>query len=269
MGDFLYSMMERVNESTGYVTQVAEHSITFNGLNSWDTWHMAPKSRPFVVAPSVKEEYIDVPGADGALDYTEALTGKPRYARRTGTWEFIVENGHSNWYDLYSNILTKLHGKYFDNIVLEDEPEYKWKGRLSVQGQFGNRDYSSITISYNLDPYKYPIGSTAITNWKWADLFGNTIYYGSFSCNGSKCHTILNDSDSAQTCVINLSNQLQVYKINSTADLFDMYKNNFEGYEGQWLATGDNDYELALGENILVFRGNALVKISYERGKTL
>ena len=137
MGDFNYSLNENGK---------GEHSITINGMNTWETWRMAPKSRPFVSAPQVKTEYVDVPGADGSLDYTEVLTGKPRYANRTGQWDFIIENGFRNWYDLYSDILMKLHGKYFDEIVLEDEPLYKWKGRLSVTGQFGNKDLTTVRI---------------------------------------------------------------------------------------------------------------------------
>ena len=124
MGDFHYTMLDRDDG-----TKVGAHSITINGMNTWDIWHMAPKSRPFVSPPQVKTEYVDVPGADGSLDYTEVLTGRPRYANRTGQWDFIVDNGYRNWSDLYSDILMKLHGKYFDNIVLEDDPYYKWKGR--------------------------------------------------------------------------------------------------------------------------------------------
>ena len=69
MGDFHYTMLDRDDG-----TKVGAHSITINGMNTWDIWHMAPKSRPFVSPPQVKTEYVDVPGADGALDYTEVLT---------------------------------------------------------------------------------------------------------------------------------------------------------------------------------------------------
>lgn len=263
MGDFNYSKMERDNKRIGV------HSITFNGLNTWDTWHMAPKSRPFVVAPQVKTEYIDIPGADGSLDYTEVLTGKPRYASRTGQWDFIIDNGYVNWPDLYSDILMKLHGKYFDEIVLEDDPYYKWKGRLSVTGQFGNKDYSSVSISYVLDPYKRPLDSKELPNWMWKDLFGNTIFYGSFTVRGVKTHNILNLTDDILTATINCTNAIKVYECANTKQLKDMLTKYFDGYSPIWLGAGDNQFNVAPGENILVFNGNAVVNFTYERGKFL
>ena len=260
MGDFVYSLNEN---------NKGMHSITFNGMNTWDMWHMAPKSRPFVVAPQVKTEYVNVPGADGLLDYTEVLTGKPRYANRTGQWEFLIDNFGQQWYSLYSDILSKLHGKYFDEIILEDEPDYKWKGRLTVTGQFGNSDYSSVIIGYNLDPYKRALDNNNIPNWKWNDLFGNTIYYGSFSVNGIKAHTIINGNDGIQTATINCTNAMKVYECPDKATLLKMIENNFKGFIPIWLMSGDNLFNVDKGDNILVFVGNGMIKFSYERGKSL
>lgn len=264
MGDFVYSLNKN---------NKGMHSITFNGMNTWDMWHMAPKSRPFVVAPQVKTEYINVPGADGALDYTEVLTGKPRYANRTGQWEFLIDNFGQQWPNLYSDILAKLHGKYFNEIVLEDDPYYKWQGRLFVTGQFGNSDYSSVSIQYNLDPYKRPIDSKEMPNWKWNDLFGNTIYYGGFSVRGSKLHTIINDGD---TTYANFSStaQIKVYRINDlsfeeNSNFYDIIAKDFSNFEYTQLLAGNNDFEIQNGNNYLFFVGNGTIRITYERGGIL
>jgi hypothetical protein len=265
MGDFNYSM----NPDTGN----GMHSITFesNGLklNTWSTWKMAPKSRPFVAAPQVKTEYIDVPGADGALDYTEALTGKPRYANRTGQWDFIIDNGYSNWYELYSEILLRLHGKRFEKIILDDDDDYYWSGRLSVTGQFGNKDYSSISIQYNLDPYKYPLDKLKTNGWKWNDLFSNIIHYNKFSVNNIKTHTLISENES--TCVINVTSPLKVYRASDEDEVYAMIQSEFNPvlYWPIYLATGDNDFVLYPGENILVFKGNSILRLEYSGGKLL
>ena len=272
MGDFRYSMITRDDGS-----RVGAHSITINGLNTWKSWHMAPKSRPFVVAPKVKTEYVDVPGADGALDYTEVLTGRPRYANRTGQWDFIVDNGldYVEWCKLYSDILKKLHGKYFDTIVLEDEPEYKWQGRLSVTGQFGNKDYSSVTIQYNLDPYKRPIDSTANKNWLWKELFSNTIFYGNFSVNGFKARNLINDDVEPVTVNVEVSYQMDAIPYDGTeAAQFTMLSGSFDQHIDNYsnrihLDTGPNSIELQPGNNYFFFVGNGLVKVEQERGKLL
>lgn len=272
MGDFRYSMMKRDDGSL-----VGAHSITINGLNTWKTWHMAPKSRPFVVAPQVKTEYVDVPGADGALDYTEVLTGRPRYANRTGQWDFIVDNGldYIEWCKLYSDILKKLHGKYFDTIVLEDEPEYKWQGRLSVTGQFGNKDYSAITIQYNLDPYKRPIGSAINKNWLWNELFSNTIFYGNFSVNGFKARNLINDDTVPVNINVEVSYSMDAIPYDGTESTqYSMLSGSMDKHVDQYsnrihLYTGINTIELQPGNNYFFFVGNGLVKVEQERGKLL
>lgn len=87
------------------------HSITFGTKNTWDDWHLIPKTRPLFNPPPVKTKFVEVPGGDGSLDLSVALTGRPMYGNRTGSFEFYVENGHKNWSVLYSEIMAYLHGR--------------------------------------------------------------------------------------------------------------------------------------------------------------
>lgn len=264
MGDFNYTMMDRGGKPVG------THSITFGDMNTWDTWHMAPKSRPFVSAPQVKTEYIDVPGADGSLDYTEVLTGKPRYANRTGQWDFILDNGYAEWHAAYTDILMKLHGKYFERIILEDDPEYYWSGRLTVVGGFGNKDYNSVSIQYNLYPYKTPIETEYISNWLWNDLFTNTIYYGTFTVSDKKFHNVLNDNENSVIATITCTNRMKVYKLVDKTSFWDIIVESEEKANPYIeLYAGDNEIELQPGNNYLAFVGDGYVTVVYERGKRL
>lgn len=227
-----------------------EHSLTISGKNTWTDWHMAPQSRPFVAEPPIKEEYVDVPGADGSLDYTEVLTGSPRYGMRTGTWTFIIENGWTPWYEMQSKLLNFLHGKKHQ-IILDDDPDYYYTGRLTLQTKFDAKDYNQVQIKYNLEPYKYPVSSTANKEWKWNDLFGNTIYYGPFTVKKTKARTIL--TDTAGPIVINCSNPLTV---------------KYNGVETA-LSTGDNTFNVGSGKNLLIFTGKGKVVIDYNVGRSL
>jgi hypothetical protein len=227
-----------------------EHSLIISGKNTWETWHMAPKSRPYVAAPPVKEEYVDVPGADGSLDYTEVLTGAPRYGRRTGSWEFFIENGWKDPFLLQSELLSFLHGKKH-TVILADDPEYFYTGRLTVEVQLNPKDYNTVSIKYNFDPYKYPTESTATKAWKWNDLFGNTIYYGPFTVKKKKRRTII--MDTTQNVNINVSNPM-VMDIGGTRTT---------------LATGDNTVSFSAGSTIVDFIGSGRVVMDYSVGKRL
>jgi hypothetical protein len=128
------------------------HSITIGEKNTWDDWHLMPTSRPSLALPPVKEKVIDIPGRNGTLDLSEYLTGSPVYGNRKGSWEFYVMHDYwTDWNTAYLRIVAYCHGKTL-GVVLEDDPTRKYTGRLKVSWRSG-KDYSIVTIEYDLDPY--------------------------------------------------------------------------------------------------------------------
>ncbi|MBO6253173.1 MAG: hypothetical protein J6O49_05910 [Bacteroidaceae bacterium] len=142
------------------------HSITIGEKNTWDDWHLVPTSRPLVAVPQIKTHFVDIPGGDGQLDLTTALTGRPLYGNRSGSWEFLVMNGYQSWELLYSDILNYLHGQAF-KAILDDDPDYYYEGRFSLNEWRSQKDWSRITINYNLAPYKFSVEGTTGDNWLW------------------------------------------------------------------------------------------------------
>jgi hypothetical protein len=141
------------------------HSITFGDKNTWDDWHLFPSSRPVFNPPSPKVKYIDIPGGDGQLDLTESLRGDVNYGNREGSFEFIVDNGHEEWHQIYSKIMDYLHGQKM-RAFLEDDPDYYYEGRFFVNQWKSDPHYSKIVISYIVDPYKMDRYSST-EDWEW------------------------------------------------------------------------------------------------------
>lgn len=137
------------------------HSITFGDKNTWEDWHLVPSSRPLFNPPSVKTKIIDIPGGNGSLDLSDSLTKYPLYNNREGDIEFIVMNDYWEWYEAYSTIMNYLHGKTMI-AILEDEPDYYYVGRFSVNSWKSQKDYSRITISYSVKPFKYFVGQSPV-----------------------------------------------------------------------------------------------------------
>ena len=182
MGDFIYN---------------GEHSINFkveneddDWRNTWENWKLAPSTRPIVNPPEPKKEYVDVPGADGSIDYTEALTNV-RYQNRTGSWTFLIDNGYWDWSVLYTEFMELYQGKQV-MVQLTDDPEYYYLGRIEVNQFNQAKDYSSFVINYTLEPYKYPIDSFMNRWWKWNELYGTPSYFGPFKVNEYAERHILN-----------------------------------------------------------------------------
>ena len=225
------------------------HSITIGTKNTWDDWHLIPSSRPLFNPPAVKTNMIEIPGGDGVLDLTTALTGRPLYQNRTGSIEFYVQNGFKPWANLYSEIMGYLHGQRLQ-AILEDDPDYYYQGRFSVNAWKSDQQWSLITIDYDVEPFKYELDS-AHENWLW-DTFNfekDVIrYYKNLPVSGSLAVTVIGTMVSVTPTIIA-----------STTGMSVAY-----GGETYTLSKGANTIReiiIQAGENEFVFSGEGTITI--------
>ena len=135
---------------------ISMHSVIFGDVSTFDDWHIVSTERPSIAPPKPKVHYVDTPGVDGQLDLTNALLDEPVYANREGSIEFYVLNDDPsyNWINVHDRIVRYLHGKKM-KMTLEDDPDFYYTGRFAVDDWKTQKDWSRITISYNLFPYKF------------------------------------------------------------------------------------------------------------------
>ncbi|OLU39737.1 hypothetical protein [Ileibacterium valens] len=138
------------------------HSITFGKRNTWDHWGIVPTSLPVISPPGIDIRSDPNSLKNGSIIGGDIIAPYTTLQNREGDIEFIVVDQRWNWAELYSEIMSHLHG-FKMKAILEDDPEYFYQGRFSVSGwDSSNDDYSRITISYNLDAYKYLITDPTI-----------------------------------------------------------------------------------------------------------
>lgn len=133
--------------------------------NTFEHWRLVPTERPAISPPALKDHYVDIPGANGKIDLSQSLTGYPTYNNRTGSIEFAVLNDFRHWQTAYTDIMTTLHGKRM-LMVYEEDPEYYYVGRWSVDSWSTGKTRSSITLAYDLEPYKWRLYD-ALGAWLW------------------------------------------------------------------------------------------------------
>ena len=122
---------------------------------SWRDFHLIPEKRPSVSPPTPTLNLIDVPGTNKRIDMTDLLPGGLKYGRRTGEWQFILDHYlWDNWHTAKKTIEDALNGKRL-YCVLEDDFNTAYRGRFKVTGWQSGPDYSSIAISYELEPKNY------------------------------------------------------------------------------------------------------------------
>mgnify|MGYP007025187911 FL=1 len=55
------------------------------------------------------------------------------------------------WHSVYSEIMDLIHGQSL-RAILEDDPEYFYEGRFTVNSWKSQKDWSRITIDYSVGP---------------------------------------------------------------------------------------------------------------------
>lgn len=131
----------------------------FRGVDTYKDWHLVPSSRPTIAMPGIETKYVEIPGVDGSIDLSEFLrAGRPAYGNRSGSFNFYVENEHEFWMTIYPKITNYLHGRKFKMVLEEDDPDYYWEGRFTVDRYDpGEGNWSNVSISYNVRPFKRKI----------------------------------------------------------------------------------------------------------------
>lgn len=133
--------------------------------NTWQHWRVVPTSRPSFSPPPLKTSEISIDGMNGKIDLSQALTGYPTYGNRTGSIEFAVINDFRHWQQAYDDIMNCVHGKQL-YCVYEEDPEWYYVGRWTVSGWDTGKTRSTVTLNYDLEPYKYRLYDI-LGDWLW------------------------------------------------------------------------------------------------------
>lgn len=138
-----------------------ETGVTFGTIHSFYDLNLI--LAPFVPTPAEpKTNYIDLPGADGSLDLTEAL-GSVKYKDREFEFTFSVNPSDTMTFDeKVSQVSNALNGRKC-NICLDRDDDYYWEGRLSVNKYAQDGYLKQITVKATVRPYKLKKEETIVT----------------------------------------------------------------------------------------------------------
>lgn len=111
-----------------------------------------------------KTTYVDVPGADGSVDLTEAH-GEVKYADRKITFTFTMnpsgDLSEDAWTAKKTEVSNCLNGRKF-KITLDKDPDYYWHGRCTVDDYKSNKKVRQIVVVAVVYPYKLKQATTFV-----------------------------------------------------------------------------------------------------------
>lgn len=133
--------------------------VMFGSKHSFHDLGLWLKKYPEITPPSPKTRFVDVPGADSALNMSKVLTGRMQYNRRTIKMEFSIMGPREHWPQIHGEILDLLHGQEME-LLLDDDMDFCYTGLLSVSGFDPQKVTSGVTIIMDAEPYRTRMQAT-------------------------------------------------------------------------------------------------------------
>ena len=137
------------------------NDVIFNNEKSaYDDWNIV-LTKAEIPLPTPKTSIVDIKGADGVIDLTEALTGDVQYNNRPIklTFEMMDDIDYST---LISDISNYLHGKVV-TVTLSNDDDYYYRGRATINQWECVKRKGKIVIQIDSEPYKYLVTETVRT----------------------------------------------------------------------------------------------------------
>lgn len=146
-----------------------ETGVLFNEIHSYRDLNLI-LSRVEVAPAAPKTNYVDIPGADGSIDLSEAL-GEVKFYDRTIKLTFTMNPGgdlsEAAWEAKKTQVSNCLNGLPC-KITLDKDPGYYWKGRATVDEYQSTKRLRQFVVSVAVKPYKLKqevtVVSTAISS---------------------------------------------------------------------------------------------------------
>ena len=179
-----------MNELTyGISIYVEDTGKTYHTL---DDWEMALGNNNYIGDPEMETTYIQVPGRNGLIDATEAISGRRIYKKRKLEFELGGVRDRLNWDSIISGLRNNVDGRVC-RLTLDNDKSHYWRGRVYIKGFDRFRELGTFTLAVpTADPYKYSKTSSA-EPWLWDPFNFETdmvTYIGAVTVVGSKTITI-------------------------------------------------------------------------------
>lgn len=201
-----------------------------------------------------KIQSVDVPGRDGVLDLTEA-NGKEFIRYYSRKIEIVLLDTDYGWgFDQkISKLKREIHGKR-KKIILDRDPGYYLLGRIiSFSDVERSGDAGQITITAEVDPFKYSIHKSD-DDWLWDPFCFETDYVpdgANITVKGSATVEIFAGDQSVIPTIISSANMTLKLRDNTFSIKSGTQKNN--------------DIIFYSGYNRVTFTGNGNVSVKFER----
>lgn len=152
------------------ITLDSDPSVSLHSINDL---HFAIGNNNYIGEPELETNYLNIPGRNGYIDFSEAVSGHPVYKSRIINILFGAEEAAMNWDAALSSFRNIFDGKRV-RLTFDNDPEWYWIGRARVIEFDRTQNLGQFTFSVFADPFKYFLQSTDEYDWLWDPFNFNT-----------------------------------------------------------------------------------------------
>ena len=127
-------------------------SLIIGEVDTYADWGLVLSSKE-LSPPPPKVYEVDVPGGNGSINLTAALSGDTAYGNRKQKFTFSSALGNIDFEQLKTTVSNALHGREFD-YSLSWEPGYIYHGWFSIDEYATDASVGRITVSVDAEPFK-------------------------------------------------------------------------------------------------------------------
>lgn len=240
----------------GITIYVEDTGKTYHTLNDWD---LALGNNNYIGDPEMETTYIKIPGRNGMIDVSEAISGRRIYKKRELEFELGGIRERLAWDSVISQFRNNIDGRIC-RLTLDNDPSYYWRGRVYIKGFDRFRDLGTFQLSVpTADPYKYSKTSSA-EPWLWDPFNFNTdmvTYIGAISVSGTETVSIPHGhmATSPELVVSDMTSSTFTVEADGVTYPLSVGTNRIPSI----IIGGDSDVSLT-------FTGTAKVQITYRSG---
>lgn len=103
--------------------------------------------------PAPRQEWVEIPLADGAINAAKYLSDFVFYQTRQIVIGFELRGPRGTWPLTWSKLLRDFHGQEVE-VVFSDDAAFYWNGTATVGPLVDNGATAGVTITVNAQPFK-------------------------------------------------------------------------------------------------------------------
>lgn len=137
------------------------HGVKINWVDTLTRYGLCLLADVEIPAPAVRTTRITVPGMDGSIDVSQALTGEPVYDDVDISIPLFARKGDAELQAIRRQLLLAYHGREVE-VVLPHDAKHYYLGTLSI-GNLSGYGSGEIPVTLHAGPWRYKIEPTVVT----------------------------------------------------------------------------------------------------------